>query len=106
MSIAVACPTCVRTGQVPDTYAGRRVRCPQCKTFFTAAGSPAPSRPCAGRSGLESVPAASRFPGEPEHDSSVPRSGGLLDAEPAMLAPGPVFRRDSAVAVAAVRRLP
>src|SRR5262245_3363674 len=31
MPIAISCPDCGTTGNVPDTYAGQTVRCPKCR---------------------------------------------------------------------------
>lgn len=35
MAIAVKCPECSYKGQVPDSFAGRKVKCPGCSIFFT-----------------------------------------------------------------------
>lgn len=42
MALPAECPICGRTGQVPPTYLGRRVRCPRCSSFFTVLGLPSP----------------------------------------------------------------
>jgi predicted Zn finger-like uncharacterized protein len=40
----ISCPSCARTLKVPDELIGKTVRCPGCKTTFTAQGE-APSAP-------------------------------------------------------------
>jgi predicted Zn finger-like uncharacterized protein len=39
MPLTVTCPTCAAPVSVKDEYAGRKVRCPQCKTVLAADGS-------------------------------------------------------------------
>lgn len=34
MAIPTSCPTCNRSGTVPDAYAGKPVRCPGCQTII------------------------------------------------------------------------
>jgi hypothetical protein len=34
MPIPTACPSCGKTGRVPDEFQGRKVRCPRCRTRF------------------------------------------------------------------------
>ena len=34
MSFQATCPQCGKSGQVPDSLAGKRIRCPQCKSTF------------------------------------------------------------------------
>lgn len=60
MSVAVKCPTCGRAGQVPDTFAGRKVRCPGCAAKIPVAAP------------------------------AVPAGGALVPAGPARPAPVPV----------------
>src|SRR5208337_634335 len=36
MAIKVTCPHCGKTGNVPDTVAGKSVRCPRCQSRFGA----------------------------------------------------------------------
>jgi predicted Zn finger-like uncharacterized protein len=40
----ISCPSCARTLKVPDELIGKTVRCPNCKTAFTAQAEP-PSAP-------------------------------------------------------------
>src|SRR6266508_4228646 len=38
MAIKAACPTCGKTGNVPDVLCGHPVKCPQCGNLFTIRG--------------------------------------------------------------------
>jgi hypothetical protein len=76
----ISCPSCARTLNVPDELIGKTVRCPGCKTTFTAQGE-APSAPVR----AETPPATgrSRRPAEddrPRDDADDaddrPRPGG------------------------------
>jgi hypothetical protein len=40
VSIAVACPSCARTGRVPKEFRGKRIKCQACQTRFTLAPEP------------------------------------------------------------------
>src|SRR5262245_39875353 len=41
MAIPTTCPSCGNAGQVPDSYAGRKVECPKClRRFSIPAGEP------------------------------------------------------------------
>jgi poly(3-hydroxybutyrate) depolymerase len=119
MSLIATCPTCARTGNVPDTYRGRRVVCRQCGTGFVvpAADSrsesltngrqrpPAAAEPpgCVGYSGLAPVPVSFGFIGEPENSSAPPISGEGL-TEPTTAARRPGVRLDTAVVIGAGAR--
>ena len=41
--IAVACPSCARTGRVPQEFRGKRIKCQACQTRFTLASDPGPA---------------------------------------------------------------
>jgi uncharacterized paraquat-inducible protein A len=54
--ISIACPSCGKSGEVPEAYVGKTVRCRRCDTSFTAApavarkdkpaaAEPTPSKP-------------------------------------------------------------
>ena len=47
MPIEIECPRCRRKFRVPDRYAGKRVKCPECEgpIGIPAAGQPAPKEP-------------------------------------------------------------
>jgi predicted Ser/Thr protein kinase len=42
MPLVTKCPHCSKPSQIPETYAGRQVRCPTCKQIFVAQSAPAP----------------------------------------------------------------
>ena len=84
----ISCPSCARTLNVPDELIGKTVRCPGCKTTFTAQGE-APSAPVQ----AETPPAAGRSRRAAEDDrprgdsddadarprpSGAPHKGGVL----------------------------
>jgi predicted Zn finger-like uncharacterized protein len=45
MPISLSCPSCQKPYKVPDTLAGKQVRCQKCSQVFTVAAAPAPSAP-------------------------------------------------------------
>jgi hypothetical protein len=85
----ISCPSCARTLNVPDELIGRTVRCPGCKTTFTAQAEP-PSAPveteqppAAGRSSRRAAadePPRRRADDEDDGPRSrgAPHKGGLL----------------------------
>lgn len=40
MPISAECPHCHVSGQMDDSFAGKAVRCPECRRVFTVAGIP------------------------------------------------------------------
>jgi hypothetical protein len=123
MSLTAECPTCARTGDVPDTYRGRRVRCRQCGTFFTVAPAAASSlsknptngvqEPAtaaeldagAGFSGLAPGPLSPQSSGEAENSSDPPDSDEVI-AVRVSRARKSALRLDSAVVMGADGRVP
>jgi hypothetical protein len=95
MSLTAECPTCARTGDVPDIYRGRRVRCRQCGTFFIVAPA-----------STDSLSLLSpRSSGEAENASDPPDSDEVI-AVRVSRARKPVLRLDSAVVMGVDGRLP
>jgi hypothetical protein len=45
MSLTLACPSCGHRGRVPDTFRGRKVECPRCKSRFPVPPAAAASLP-------------------------------------------------------------
>ena len=67
----IHCPSCNAGLRVPDTLLGKTVRCPKCKTAFTAAAEAPPEpEPESEPEGIvaEPTPAARRRPRRPEPD--------------------------------------
>jgi predicted Zn finger-like uncharacterized protein len=50
------CPHCGANGRVPDTFIGRRVKCPKCQQPFTVAAAAAPPAPAAPRQAAPASP--------------------------------------------------
>lgn len=48
MSLTVACPGCKRTLRVPDTAAGKKIKCPLCGEMFAMPAAPTAPAPPAG----------------------------------------------------------
>ena len=75
MAEIVSCPACERTLQVPESYFGQTVQCPECKHTFAAA--PASAAP---RAAPPAVPEAGRVP---EWDKPPDKPRPRDDEEPA-----------------------
>src|SRR5437870_2853564 len=71
MAQVVDCPECRRQLQIPEQYAGKRVRCPECRADFVAGADnlsvpkPAPAAPRLDESVSPSLPGRSEPPTPP-----------------------------------------
>jgi hypothetical protein len=77
MPISVQCPACNLAYQAPEQFAGRTVKCKECKAEFKIPGLPSPSpKPAAVRVPAEAPPkkVAPTFKGVPQATSSRPES--------------------------------
>lgn len=67
MAEIVACPNCQRQLQIPESYAGKQVQCPDCKHIFETGSSagmqstpPAPKPSSAPRGGMKTTSTSAR----------------------------------------------
>jgi hypothetical protein len=81
MSIVVECPSCGNRGPVPDSYAGRLVRCPKCTHSFTI-GAHAKAAPPAPAAKAPPVAAEPSSPQEPAAEDEVIDDVSVVEDEP------------------------
>ncbi len=90
----VACPNCRKELKVPPEFAGKSIRCKDCKTAFKVPGGPAPARPVAakpaGPAPARPVAARSADPNAPIPFQDEPAPKKPDDDEDEDLAPGQI----------------
>jgi S1-C subfamily serine protease/regulation of enolase protein 1 (concanavalin A-like superfamily) len=91
--------SCQRTGSLPDTFPGGKVKCPACGTISEYSARPA--SPAAGKSGLSAKPAPSTRPAPP-----APRVEPSFELEGAAELAAPLRRTSTAARPIAARSEP
>ncbi len=76
--IKVTCPNCERTLSVADTMAGKKGKCPTCKTMLTVPGNAGTAPPKSGSNGS----APPKIPAPSAHELEALAAAALADEPP------------------------
>ncbi len=92
MPYSLRCPHCQKPLQIPDSAAGKQVKCPLCTKIFLVAAQTAPQPALAGVASRPAPPAA--VPARPTVPEPAPAGGAACPACHAPLLPGAIACMD------------
>lgn len=85
MSLRVTCSSCGLTDDVPDEFAGKRLKCPQCRSPLVFASQKTSEEKTARPTKTSSPPSATPSRSSPERELAVDSGTPLISRRPSLL---------------------